>query len=42
MSTYKLDNEFVKELEENKYIVKYIENLIPVADLIEIVGSTMS
>jgi hypothetical protein len=32
----------VKELEENKYIVKYIEKPIQVADLIEIVASTIS
>ena len=33
-----LDSAFVKELEENKYIVKYIEK----PDLIEIVASTIS
>jgi hypothetical protein len=32
----------VKELEENKYIVKYTEKPIQVADLIEIVASTIS
>lgn len=42
ISIYKLDNEFVKELEENECIVKYIENPIHVADLIEIVASTIS
>jgi CheY-like chemotaxis protein len=42
ISAYDLDNAFVKELEENKYIVKYIEKPIQVADLIEIVASTIS
>ena len=42
ISAYDLDNAFVKELEENKYIVKYIEKPIQVADLIEIVASTIN
>ena len=42
ISAYDLDSEFVKELEENKYIVKYIEKPIQVADLIGIVTSTIS
>jgi CheY-like chemotaxis protein len=42
ISAYDLDSAFVKELEENKYIVKYIEKPIQVADLIEIVASTIS
>jgi CheY-like chemotaxis protein len=42
ISAYNLDSAFVKELEENKYIVKYIEKPIQVADLIEIVASTIS
>jgi CheY-like chemotaxis protein len=42
ISAYDLDNTFVKELEEKKYIIKYIEKPIQVADLIEIVASTIS
>ncbi|MGE5662397.1 MAG: response regulator [Ignavibacteriales bacterium] len=42
ISAYDLDSAFVKELEENKYIVKYIEKPIQVADLIGIVTSTIS
>ena len=42
ISAYDLDSSFVKELEEHKYIVKYIEKPIQVADLIEIVASTIS
>jgi CheY-like chemotaxis protein len=42
ISAYDLDSTFVKELEENKYIVRYIEKPIQEADLIEIVASTIS
>jgi CheY-like chemotaxis protein len=42
ISAYDLDSAFVKELEENKYIVIYIEKPIQVADLIEIVASTIN
>src|SRR4030095_2066766 len=42
ISAYDLDSAFVKELEENKYIVKFIEKPIQVADLIEIVASTIN
>ena len=42
ISAYDLDSSFVKELEEHKYIVKYIEKPIQVADLIEIVASTIN
>lgn len=42
ISAYDLDNTFVKELEEKKYIVKYIEKPIELANLIEIVASTIS
>ena len=42
ISAYNLDSAFVKELEENKYIVKYIQKPIRVADLVEIVASTIS
>ena len=41
ISPYDLTNVVVKELEENKYIVKYIKKPIQVADLIEIVASTI-
>jgi DNA-binding NtrC family response regulator len=41
ISAYDLTNVVVKELEENKYIVKYIKKPIQVADLIEIVASTI-
>ena len=42
ISAYDLESSLVKELEEDKYIVKYIEKPIQVADLIEIVASTIS
>ena len=42
ISAYNLDSALVKELEENKYIVKYIQKPIRVADLVEIVASTIS
>jgi response regulator RpfG family c-di-GMP phosphodiesterase len=41
ISSYDLTNVVVKELEENKYIIKYIKKPIQVADLIEIVASTI-
>jgi CheY-like chemotaxis protein len=41
ISAYDLDNTLVKELEEYNYIVKYIKKPIQVADLIEIVASTI-
>jgi response regulator RpfG family c-di-GMP phosphodiesterase len=41
ISAYDLTNVAVKELEENNYIVKYIKKPIQVADLIEIVASTI-
>ena len=42
ISAYNLDSALVKELEENKYNVKYIQKPIQVADLVEIVASTIS
>ena len=42
ISAYDLDNTFVKELEENEYIAKYIEKPIELANLIGIVASTIS
>ena len=41
ISAYDLTNVVVKELEENKYIIKYIKKPTQVADLIEIVASTI-
>ena len=41
ISAYDLDSAFVKELEENKYIVKYIEKPIGIPNLIEIVANTI-
>ena len=41
ISAHDLNNTLVKELEEYKYIVKYIKKPIQVADLIEIVASTI-
>ena len=35
ISAYDLDNELVKELEENEYITKYIEKPIQLHNLIE-------
>jgi CheY-like chemotaxis protein len=42
ISTYDLDGELVKDLEENKYIVKYIEKPISIHSLIELVADTIS
>ena len=42
ISAFDLDSTFVKELEENKCITKYIKKLIEVPDLIEIATSTIS
>jgi response regulator RpfG family c-di-GMP phosphodiesterase len=42
ISTYDLDNAFVKELEESKFIVEFIEKPIEPANLIEIVARTIS
>ena len=42
ISAYDLDDTLVKDLEENKYIVKYIEKPIHMANLVEIVASTIS
>ena len=39
ISAYNLDSALVKELEENKYIAKYIEKPIQLSNLIEIVAS---
>ena len=41
ISGHDLDDTLLKELEENKYIIKYIKKPIQVADLIEIVASTL-
>ena len=41
ISAYNLDSALVKELEENKYIVKYIEKPIQIPDLMELVADTV-
>ena len=38
ISAYDLDSSLVKELEENKYIVKYVEKPIQIPDLMKIVA----
>lgn len=40
ISAYDLDSSLVKELEENKYIVKYIEKPIQIPDLMKLVADT--
>jgi len=42
ISAYDLDGELVKDLEENKYIEKYIEKPISINSLIESVADTIS
>jgi CheY-like chemotaxis protein len=42
ISAYDLDSAFVKELEENKYIAKYIEKPIQIPDLVELVTDTVN
>lgn len=42
ISAYDPDSVLVEELEENKYIAKYIEKPIHLANLIEIVAHTIS
>jgi response regulator RpfG family c-di-GMP phosphodiesterase len=42
ISAYDLDGELVKDLEENKYIAKYIEKPISLYSLIESVADTIS
>jgi CheY-like chemotaxis protein len=42
ISAYDLDGELVKDLEENKYISKYIEKPIHLANLIDLVSDTIS
>ena len=42
ISAYDLDYTLVKDLEESRYIVKYIEKPIHMANLVEIVASTIS
>jgi CheY-like chemotaxis protein len=42
ISAYDLDKALVKELEENKYIVKYIEKPIQIPDLMELVADTVN
>ena len=40
ISAYDLDNSLVKELEENRYIVKYVEKPIQIPDLMKLVADT--
>jgi CheY-like chemotaxis protein len=40
ISAYDLDSSLVKELEENKYIVKYIGKPIQIPDLMKLVANT--
>jgi CheY-like chemotaxis protein len=40
ISAYDLDSSLVKELEENKYIVKYVEKPIQIPDLMKLVADT--
>jgi CheY-like chemotaxis protein len=42
ISAYDLDVELVKDLEENKYVAKYIEKPIFINSLIELVADTIS
>ena len=42
ISAYDLDYELVKELEENKYITKFIEKPIQLHNLIELVANTIN
>ena len=42
ISAYDLDRELVKELEENKYIVKYAKKPIYLANLIDLVADTIN
>ncbi len=40
ISAYDLDSSLVKELEENKYIVKYVDKPIQIPDLLKLVADT--
>ena len=42
ISAYDLDSELINELKENSYIARYLEKPIHIANLIEIVASTIS
>ena len=42
ISVYNLDDTLVKDLEENKYIAKYIAKPIRLTNLIELVADTIS
>jgi DNA-binding NtrC family response regulator len=41
ISAYELESELIKELKENRYITRYIEKPVQIADLIEIVANTI-
>jgi hypothetical protein len=40
ISAYDLDSSLLKELEDNNYVVKYIEKPIPIPDLMKLVANT--
>ena len=40
ISAYDLDSSLVKELEENEYIIKYVEKPIQIPDLMKLVADT--
>ena len=42
ISAYDLEDELVKDLEENNYIAKFVEKPIPINSLIELVADTIS
>ena len=42
ISDYDLDRAFVKELEENNHLTNYIEKLIQIDDLNELVADTVN
>ena len=41
ISAYDLDEDLIRELEENSYIARYVEKPIHIANLIEIVANTI-
>ena len=41
ISAYDLDSEIIRELTENRYIIKFVEKPIQIANLIEIVTNTI-
>ena len=41
ISAYDLDSELIRELKENRYITRYVEKPVQIANLIEIVANTI-